>query len=84
MGSADGYADGISIHAPREGSDPTSGAILYNLMQFQSTLPVRGATVSAPAYCFSISISIHAPREGSDVPVSLVFLRYGYFNPRSP
>ena len=37
-----------------------------DLLQFQSTLPVRGAT----AYCYvsgaEAVISIHAPRKGSD------------------
>ena len=34
---------GISIHAPREGSDPLR-AFLHQPYKFQSTLPVRGAT----------------------------------------
>ena len=58
---------GISIHAPREGSDdmcPEEGAAS---MEFQSTLPVRGAThiylFTGIVFC---AISIHAPREGSD------------------
>ena len=35
----------ISIHAPREGSDDEWETIGYTWSQFQSTLPVRGATV---------------------------------------
>ena len=34
--------------------------------QFQSTLPVRGATLQARGKGIGASISIHAPREGSD------------------
>ena len=35
-------------------------------MLFQSTLPVRGATVGGRQYLHFAAISIHAPREGSD------------------
>ena len=34
----------ISIHAPRMGSDLRSGAILFDKIGFQSTLPAWGAT----------------------------------------
>ncbi len=37
-------ADCISIHAPRERSDDTLGAIVAEALSFQSTLPVKGAT----------------------------------------
>ena len=36
--------DQISIHAPREGSDAQLAAQFWITEQFQSTLPVRGAT----------------------------------------
>ena len=55
-----------------------------DLLQFQSTLPVRGAT----AYCYvsgaEAVISIHAPRKGSDASTSSGTPRTAYFNPRSP
>ena len=35
-------------------------------LEFQSTLPVRGATATPSPFRFWDSISIHAPREGSD------------------
>ena len=35
---------GISIHAPREGSDYKCPCCGSEVIQFQSTLPVRGAT----------------------------------------
>ena len=37
--------------------------------RFQSTLPVRGATVSVSPLAPEGAISIHAPREGSDSAV---------------
>ena len=57
---------GISIHAPREGSDRFTLSISPYFRIFQSTLPVRGATGALSAPCWAASISIHAPREGSD------------------
>ena len=36
--------DGISIHAPRAGSDPEAALAVMVWGIFQSTLPVRGAT----------------------------------------
>ena len=36
----------ISIHAPRAGSDGITAVCKYYLCIFQSTLPVRGATIS--------------------------------------
>ena len=36
---------GISIHAPREGSDGVLHRMLPSSSEFQSTLPVRGATL---------------------------------------
>ena len=55
-----------------------------DLLQFQSTLPVRGAT----AYCYvsgaEAVISIHAPRKGSDMQHWHPFLYHPNFNPRSP
>ena len=34
----------ISIHAPREGSDASTVSRIAGESEFQSTLPVRGAT----------------------------------------
>ena len=52
--------------------------------EFQSTLPVRGATFSnfiAFIFCY---ISIHAPRAGSDCRKFARFCHANNFNPRSP
>ena len=58
----------ISIHAPREGSDPRFFHCRGQQFLFQSTLPVRGATLSSFPGHSGHRISIHAPREGSDYP----------------
>ena len=75
----------ISIHAPRAGSDrPTFRRASINCV-FQSTLPVRGATigqVATPAAAHIISI--HAPRAGSDPFNTYLLPLIVYFNPRSP
>ena len=63
-------ANGISIHAPREGSDSAAQVSADSLTKaFQSTLPARGATVRRTGKRAREEISIHAPREGSDRPV---------------
>ena len=56
----------ISIHAPREGSDTLKPERLRQILQFQSTLPVKGATYAGNETPSYYDISIHAPREGSD------------------
>ena len=97
---------GISIHAPRAGSDPCLGDDLrvhadFNprspcgerrgnqredptRLPFQSTLPVRGATVSILLCGDHAAISIHAPRAGSDCCHGGGYARGLHFNPRSP
>jgi len=56
---------GVSIHAPREGSDLLSCNQSLSKM-FQSTLPAKGATRLASCKRTRESVLIHAPREGSD------------------
>ena len=68
----------ISIHAPREGGDFVNTGLEYPEIQFQSTPPARGATVSSRSfYSYSkyFSISIHAPREGGDSKDAQFYLR---------
>ncbi len=63
----EGKLEYISTHAPYEGSDVIGFKGCRVLGQFQSTLPVRGATFLARhTTAFWPVISIHAPREGSD------------------
>ena len=57
---------GISIHAPRTGSDVMDTDSVLRVRTFQSTLPARGATVAADVQERGDGISIHAPRTGSD------------------
>ena len=70
-----GYsASGISIHAPRGGSDGEIRITAYRHQDFNPRSP-RGERRSAQqAMQFSANISIHAPRGGSDpgYPVGLV------------
>ena len=61
-----GDSIGISIHAPREGSDFIACVFFHSDGVFQSTLPVKGATGCFALKQFKQAISIHAPREGSD------------------
>ena len=75
---------GISIHAPRTGSDQADHADGHTRPQFQSTLPVRGATLRWGSMHLFTTISIHAPRTGSDNGrLQRPWSRYN-FNPRSP
>ena len=75
---------GISIHAPRGGSDAIFAPNLIRYWQFQSTLPVGGATPPSPWCTPGRGISIHAPRGGSDGLYYDGVTQHNYFNPRSP
>ena len=57
---------GISIHAPRVGSDMLHRDDAVCGEVFQSTLPVWGATAVKTSISGALAISIHAPRVGSD------------------
>ena len=61
---------GISIHAPRGGSDVTLNQLSKHNGRFQSTLPAGGATGRISAVHRLGEISIHAPRGGSDLRLS--------------
>ena len=74
----------ISIHAPRAGSDAFGCSALIIIYRFQSTLPVRGATMDRELDTIKASISIHAPRAGSDCESDFSLWRPRNFNPRSP
>ena len=75
----------ISIHAPRVGSDIIQTAPVKGLSEeFQSTLPVWGATIGKIHKTGGSAISIHAPRVGSDKRHAGIVRLYRYFNPRSP
>ena len=74
----------ISIHAPREGSDRPYRVQGLCSREFQSTLPVRGATPGERFRWTMLDISIHAPREGSDQEGVGWVQTLRNFNPRSP
>ena len=74
----------ISIHAPREGSDPCPKRRYRNQCKFLSTLPARGATAVVVEAPVRRHISIHAPREGSDGWSFARLCAWRYFYPRSP
>ena len=57
---------------------------LGSIAEFQSTLPVRGATFTASTHVVRLQISIHAPREGSDLDLMRFLTSSRHFNPRSP
>ena len=63
---------GISIHAPRGGSDANHASEYIDSCEFQSTLPVGGATKERKLIRQVIEISIHAPRGGSDFSMDIL------------
>ena len=58
--------DYISIHAPLAGCDLAEAPAVIRRLQFQSTHPLRGATVSDLSTRVTTLISIHAPLAGCD------------------
>ena len=54
------------------------------MYQFQSTLPLRGATICPELAADAEEISIHAPLTGSDLVSRSRFWPFRNFNPRSP
>ena len=58
----------ISIHAPREGSDPVCRCCLEHVPKISIHAPREGSDDRhGPRPGLLIVISIHAPREGSDI-----------------
>ena len=74
----------ISIHAPRAGGDSNAGVDTMIDAKFQSTPPVRGATVDEYAPSDWNYISIHAPRAGGDRSYFVNTELTKDFNPRPP
>ena len=73
----------ISIHAPRVGSDQTSGGgVPVNSISIHA--PRVGSDSNALSKPHLIDISIHAPRVGSDQGRLHLSQKWLYFNPRSP
>ncbi len=57
----------ISIHAPHAGRDVTDAGQNRKPSEFQSTRPMRGATLRHAEVSAVWSISIHAPHAGRDL-----------------
>ena len=69
-----------SPHGERQQPAARRGQVI----QFQSTLPARGATNVPGAFSSHQGISIHAPRTGSDSATKRRQRPHKHFNPRSP
>ena len=67
------YLQDISIHAAREGGDMNSSKHILLTFGFQSTPPVKAATIEKHCSPMRIAISIHAAREGGDFAPSVKF-----------
>ena len=74
----------ISIHTPLAGSDKIPGHSGRAQSEFQSTLPLRGATNTPSGLYYCVCISIHTPLAGSDVGPEGMNSVARYFNPHSP
>ncbi len=77
---------GFPYFNPRSpwGERPGYSKNMPQLWEFQSTLPVGGATWTPPGRPPPRRVSIHAPRGGSDNLGDYPVINQGGFNPRSP
>ena len=74
----------ISIHAPLAGCDLLYGILHAVDREFQSTHPLRGATVQGDHGHGGGMISIHAPLAGCDHTTGRRTSCSTHFNPRTP
>ncbi len=74
----------ISIHPPRAGRDKERMTFFSSISEFQSTLPVRGGTVTQIQHLLGPDISIHPPRAGRDRCMAMRCRSSANFNPPSP
>ena len=75
---------GISIHAPRRGSDKWQCFQRCIAAQFQSTLPAGGATGPLGRRCAQLDFNPRSPQGERPDPRRAAQARLWYFNPRSP
>ena len=80
----DDRAVAISIHAPLAGCDTACCTICTPSRIFQSTHPLRGATIIGKRGPKHGSISIHAPLAGCDLSRPFPPPPSRHFNPRTP
>ena len=69
---------------PPCGGRQASPICSYKYLIFQSTPPVRGATLQKEQTEIAGEISIHAPRAGGDNKPSIILRPIFHFNPRPP
>ncbi len=74
----------ISIHAAREGGDLLRAVSDGKTSRFQSTPPVKAATLRLLVIASRRQISIHAAREGGDFRRFRLTNQEEDFNPRRP
>ena len=74
----------ISIHAPREGGDPSASSPRTLRSHFNPRPPRGGRLVLRGEHDAAVLISIHAPREGGDCSRRRRRAGHPYFNPRPP
>ena len=75
----------ISIHAPHEGCDYTLPDVAGCLTAFQSTHPMRGATVDVMDMMYDdIKFQSTHPMRGATIPELQRPRSAAYFNPRTP
>ncbi len=74
----------ISIHAAREGGDRPKCKLSQRVFLFQSTPPVKAATLGYIKANTDEIISIHAAREGGDACRPYESDAGSHFNPRRP
>ncbi len=80
---SDGHDVNFNPRSPW-GERPWRRSSQYTEIQFQSTLPVGGATCGSMVSFPNTRISIHAPRGGSDLGFRSIRFSWFNFNPRSP
>ena len=84
-GQASAHHFGVSIHAPRAGGDFNTEGSSRSCFPFQSTPPVRGATMKSPASGRRYEFQSTPPVRGATGQVErLLERRTACFNPRPP
>ena len=74
----------LSIHAPREGGDPSRWMKSSEVQNLSIHAPREGGDFHFFVPLFKCGLSIHAPREGGDKVLSATMYPPKAFNPRPP
>ena len=78
------HTEGVSIHAPLAGRDPLPGFTHPGAWLFQSTRPLRGATLRQICGVQIVAVSIHAPLAGRDSTAKRMYSRFVYVSIHAP